>query len=186
MSRIVFVHGVAQQTKNPDLLETAWLEALNAGLAGIAESGTNDPVDASDVSMAYWARLFNPEGAQGPADVELEDWDAATRRVADELVLEWLKHAAAAEEAELATRGAQALAELQQAESSPGEAQGAPEVVRVGLNLLGRLRFTSRVAFPITAHLMRRSLYQVAAYLSDDDIRRRHPETLPPTATSPP
>lgn len=172
LGRVVFVHGVAQQNRDPESLREGWRASLNRGLGAVVEAGSPVALATDDVRMAFWGRLFVPAGAQGPAEADPAQWDSATRAVAEELALEWLAHAADAEEVDLRVSGREALDELE-APAPAGEGQGLLAPVRRALELVGRLRLTERVAFPAAARVMRASLYQVAAYLSDDDVRER-------------
>jgi hypothetical protein len=58
MSRIVAVHGIAQQRKGPDTIATEWLPAMKDGMA-IAGYGV---IEASDLKVAFYGDLFRPVG----------------------------------------------------------------------------------------------------------------------------
>lgn len=170
MARVVFVHGIAQQNKDPDRLCESWRTMLNAGLASIATATTSVALARDDVAMVFWGRLFAPAGAQGAGDTDPDSWDPQVVEVAEQLATLWLQHATVADQLELRTAGDEALDELR-APAAVGEEQGPGAVVRRAVELAGRMRMTSHVAFPAMARVMRRSLHQVAVYLSDQEVR---------------
>ena len=98
MAEIVLVHGIDQQQKSADKLESAWLPAL-AG--GIRDGGFPEVADriwrnagkpgSIDTRMAFYGNLFLAPGQQGddPGDFSPEE-----AQFAEALAVEWLKHVA--------------------------------------------------------------------------------------------
>ncbi|MEO6563407.1 MAG: hypothetical protein ABIN99_10250 [Nitrosospira sp.] len=92
------MHGIDQQQKSADKLESAWLPAL-AG--GIRDAGFADVADriwrnagkpgSIETRMAFYGGLFLAPGQQGDDPGELNSEEA---RFAQVLALEWLKHVA--------------------------------------------------------------------------------------------
>lgn len=91
MTRIVLVHGIAQQFKGAQTLLADWYPALADGLALAGAS-----VDRAEVAMAFYGELFRPAGHRGLGLPELDASD-----VTDELelavLLSWWEAAARAE-----------------------------------------------------------------------------------------
>jgi hypothetical protein len=98
MPRIVLVHGIAQEQKTADGLETEWLPALAGGIrvAGYPEIADRVWRDRSgprgiDARMAFYGHLFLRPGQQGDEPGELTEEEEA---LADKVGREWLSRAA--------------------------------------------------------------------------------------------
>lgn len=89
MSRIVLVHGIAQEFKGAHTLLAEWFPSLLDGLGPQAAS----LVDRADVSMAFYGDLFRPTGHRGLGTPELTASDVEDGIEAD-LLLRWWEAAA--------------------------------------------------------------------------------------------
>ncbi|MFE0377886.1 hypothetical protein ACFW1M_20380 [Streptomyces inhibens] len=89
MTRIVLVHGIAQQFKGADTLLADWYPALSDGLS-LASGGR---VPRHEVSMAFYGDLFRPAGHRGLGIPDLDASDAEDG-LERELLLQWWKFAA--------------------------------------------------------------------------------------------
>lgn len=69
MSRVVLVHGIAQQYRGP---ESIWATCAPALRDGVRFAGS--VLDPGDVSVAFYGDLFGPRGARSP---DLPDYDAS-------------------------------------------------------------------------------------------------------------
>ncbi|MEU8433078.1 hypothetical protein AB0F18_09190 [Streptomyces sp. NPDC029216] len=89
MSRIVFVHGIAQETVGPESLLAEWYPALCDGLV---LAGGEKPA-REEVAMAFYGDLFRKAGHRGLGTPELDasDVEEGTER---ELLLQWWEYAA--------------------------------------------------------------------------------------------
>ncbi|NUQ99078.1 MAG: hypothetical protein HOY79_21825 [Streptomyces sp.] len=88
MTRVVLVHGIAQQLKGPHTLLADWYPSLSDGatLAGAV-------LEPQDVSMAFYGDLFRPSGHRGLGVPELEAADVE-EGLERELLLAWWQEAA--------------------------------------------------------------------------------------------
>lgn len=91
MTRVVLVHGIAQQHKGPHTLLTDWYPALHDG---VTLSGATLPRE--DVGMAFYGDLFRPPGHRGAGEPELDASDVEAGLEQD-LLLAWWEAAARAE-----------------------------------------------------------------------------------------
>ncbi|MGW3244437.1 hypothetical protein [Streptomyces sp. NPDC001070] len=89
MSRIVLVHGIAQQVKGPQTLLSDWYPALCDGLHTAGAGITLD-----DVAMAFYGDLFRPSGHRGLGMPELDASDVEDGLERD-LLIAWWERAAA-------------------------------------------------------------------------------------------
>ncbi|WP_399087899.1 hypothetical protein ACGH2B_12155 [Streptomyces sp. BBFR2] len=89
MTRIVLVHGIAQQFKGAETLSADWYPALSDGV-GLASGKRIAP---SEVSMAFYGDLFRPAGHRG---IGIPDLDATDIQgdIESELLWEWWKFTA--------------------------------------------------------------------------------------------
>jgi hypothetical protein len=98
MAEIVLVHGIDQQQKSADMLESQWLPSLAGGVraAGFADVADRIWRDASkpgsiETRMAFYGGLFLTPGQQGDDPGEFSAEEAT---FAEALAIEWLKHVA--------------------------------------------------------------------------------------------
>ncbi|MFD9353130.1 hypothetical protein [Streptomyces sp. NPDC060031] len=89
MTRIVFVHGIAQETGGPQTLLADWYPALLDGLTLGAGTG----IPREEVSMAFYGDLFRHAGHRGPGTPELDAGDVEDC-IERELLLQWWESAA--------------------------------------------------------------------------------------------
>ncbi|MFF4269596.1 hypothetical protein [Streptomyces sp. NPDC001536] len=91
MTRLVLVHGIAQQHKGPHSLLADWYPAFADGLTlagAVPERG--------DVTMAFYGDLFRASGHRGLGEPELDAFDVEDG-IERELLLAWWEEAARAE-----------------------------------------------------------------------------------------
>jgi hypothetical protein len=92
MTRVVLVHGIAQEIKGEESLLGEWYPALRDGLARAGAA----PVDRAEVSMAFWGHVFRPAGYRALGLPLLDAFDVE-HGLEEELLLGWWEAAAAAE-----------------------------------------------------------------------------------------
>jgi len=149
VSRIVLVHGIAQQYKGP---ESLWAECAPALCDGVRFAG--EAVDPRDLSIAFYGDLFRPAGARSP---DLPDYDAADvdHVFERELLHTWWREAAKREP------------------TVPGPTTSTrtrtPQWVQRAIYALSGSRYFGG----LTERALVGSLKQVRCYLTEDDIRRR-------------
>ncbi|MEU3711872.1 hypothetical protein [Streptomyces catenulae] len=92
MTRIVLVHGIAQQFKGPETLLADWYPALSDGVSLASDTR----IARHQVSMAFYGDLFRPAGHRG---IGMPDLDASDVQddIERELLLQWWKFTAARE-----------------------------------------------------------------------------------------
>lgn len=173
MAEIVLVHGIDQQQKSADKLESDWLPALAGGVRG---SGFTDVADriwrsrgtpgSIDTRMAFYGSLFLPPGQQGG---EPAAFTPAEAQFAQALAVEWLKHVAErATKPKTQETGERELAYVSQ---QMGTEQGAGSVVRSAIGSLARISWFAPLGMGFAERFVNRSLAQVTRYLTDDAIR---------------
>ncbi|MET9558613.1 hypothetical protein [Streptomyces sp. NPDC006645] len=148
MTRVVLVHGIAQEMKGPETLLADWYPALSDGLALAA----GPPVARDDVSMAFYGDLFRPAGHRGLGTPELDASDVQDG-IERELLLQWWQSAAA-----LDTRvaGPDAQARLR-----------TPLLVQRALNALSHSSFFAG----LSERMMISSARQVRRYFTEPAVR---------------
>jgi hypothetical protein len=170
MATIVLVHGIAQEQKAADTLESEWLPALAGGVRlaeypEIADRLWRDR--AIDVRMAFYGSQFLKRDQQGEDPGNLDEAEAA---LAEQLAMEWLERAA--EQASRPQDKATAARELAYVRGEVGaEEAGSGAVLRSAINALARLRWFAPYGFAFAARFIVKSLAQVTRYLSDEEIR---------------
>ncbi|MFE2639611.1 hypothetical protein ACFXKX_22965 [Streptomyces scopuliridis] len=92
MTRVVLVHGIAQEVKGPETLLADWYPALSDGLALAADRH----VERGEVSMAFYGDLFRPVGHRGLGAPELDASDLQ-EGLERELLLQWWRSASTLE-----------------------------------------------------------------------------------------
>ena len=92
MTRVVLVHGIAQQVEGPQSLLDHWYPKLCDGLI-LAD---HPVVPADEVTMAFYGDLFRPAGhrAVGVPDLDASDVEVGLE---EDLLLQWWEAAAAVE-----------------------------------------------------------------------------------------
>lgn len=178
MADIVLVHGIAQENKNAEELEQAWLPTLAkgvvaAGFPNIAhriwsfEEGRGD----IDVRMAFYGDLFKEAGQQGSGSGPLNDPE-----LAEQLAVEWLKHAAA--RATNNDQRALARRELNLMQGDVAGAQGPREVARVAVKSLCKVRWFAPYGMSFAENFVWDALSQVTNYMTDEAIRQDAKDTV--------
>jgi pimeloyl-ACP methyl ester carboxylesterase len=147
MTRIVLVHGIAQEFKGPRTLLADWYPALSDGL-GLA--GTQ--VQQHEVSVAFYGDLFRPVGHRG---IGIPDLDASDVRndLERELLLLWWE-GASRQEPQVA--GPDAITRLR-----------TPHLVQRALDALSHSSFFAG----LSERLMISSARQVRRYFTEPEVR---------------
>ncbi|MFF7934810.1 hypothetical protein [Streptomyces sp. NPDC007940] len=91
MTRLVLVHGIAQQYKGPHSLIADWYPALADGV-----TSTGATLERRDVTMAFYGDLFRLTGHRGLGEPELDASDVE-EGLEQDLLLAWWAEAARAE-----------------------------------------------------------------------------------------
>ncbi|MFH9068108.1 hypothetical protein [Streptomyces alboflavus] len=148
MTRIVLVHGIAQQFKGPDSLLADWYPALSDGIT----LGSGERIASHQVSMAFYGDLFRPSGHRG---IGIPDLDASDVRdgLERDLLLEWWQAAAAQEDR---VPGPDAPARLR-----------TPALVQRALNALSHSSFFAG----LSERMLIFSARQVRMYFTQPEIR---------------
>ncbi|MFI6144227.1 hypothetical protein [Streptomyces sp. NPDC051109] len=148
MSRIVLVHGIAQEVLGPETLLTEWCPALADGLTLAGHPG----VPREDVSMAFYGDLFRPAGHRGLGTPELDAGDVEDG-IERELLLRWWEHAAT----------------LETRVSGPGDRTRlrTPHLVQRALDALSHSAFFAGIG----ERLMIGAVRQVRRYFTEPELR---------------
>lgn len=173
MAEIVLVHGIDQQQKSADQLESEWLPALAGGVRVAEFPDVADRIwrDAGkpgkiETRMAFYGNLFLVPGQQGNA---LTEFTQDQKEFAEALALEWLKHAA-----ERATRENTrlcAVRELAFVTNQMGEEQGVRRHVRSAINSLAKIPGVAPCGMGFAERFINRALAQVTTYFTSGKIR---------------
>ena len=173
MAEIVLVHGIDQQQKSADKLESAWLPALaggirDAGFADVADSIWRNAGKPGSIEtrMAFYGGLFLAPGQQGDDPGEFNSEEA---RFAQVLALEWLKHVA--ERATKQKTRDTGERELAYVTGQMGTEQGAGSIVRSAVGGLGKISWFAPFGMGFAERFVNRSLAQVTRYLTSESIR---------------
>ncbi|MGV9455128.1 hypothetical protein [Streptomyces sp. NPDC003635] len=145
MTRVVLVHGIAQQYKGAETLLTDWFPALRDGMAPLG-------ITRDDVTMAFYGDLFRPVGHRASGDPELDATDVQ-EGLERELLLAWW----------------QAAAEVESRVAGPGVAARGrtPYVLQRALDALSHSSFFSGVG----ERLMIRDARHVRRYFTEPAVR---------------
>jgi hypothetical protein len=173
MAEIVLVHGIDQQQKTADKLESEWLPALAggvrvAGFPGLADRIWRDAAKPGGIEtrMAFYGYLFLAPGQQGddPGDFTTEEAE-----LVEALALEWLKRTAARSTKEkVRETGGRELAYVTR---EMGAEQGVGNVVRSAINSLTKIPWFAPFGMGFAERFVRRALAQVTRYFTDGRIR---------------
>lgn len=173
MAEIVLVHGIDQQQKSADILESQWLPCLAGGVrtAGYPEVAdriwrhANDP-GSIETRMAFYGSPFLAPGQQGDDPGE---FTAEESEFAEVLAMEWLKRAAErATKAKVREIGGR---ELAYATNQMSAEQGAGSVVRSAIGSLAKISWFAPFGMGFAARFVNRSLAQVTRYFTSEEIR---------------
>jgi hypothetical protein len=173
MADIVLVHGIDQQQKSSDKLESEWIPALAGGVrvAGFPDIADRIWRDAAkpggiETRMAFYGSLFLVHGQQGDDPGDFTTEEAA---LAESLALEWLKRTAAQATKEKIRENAGR--ELVYVTHQMGAEQGVGNVVRTGISSLAKIPWFAPFGMGFAQRFVRRSLAQVTRYFTDETIR---------------
>jgi hypothetical protein len=172
LSTIVLVHGIAQEHRSADELESEWLPALAGGLRlagypGLADRLWRDRAPGGlQARMAFYGDCFRQPGRMGGADVQFTGQQAD---LAEGLARAWLERAAA--DASNPRERAEAAAELARVCEPPGQTQGPGAVQRNVIAALARVRWFAPFGMALAERFVRRALAQVTGYLTDERVR---------------
>ncbi len=153
MSKIVGIHGIAQQYRGPYDLADVWLAGVRNGLFAAGHDDVARALSPGDLRVAFFGDLFRPPGTMAATDPPYTASDI--RSDLERNLLTALYNAAVAEDPEL---------------GKPTAAMGAGAVsVQFMLTRLARSKTFTRVA----QRAFIRNLKQVTAFLGDPDVRQR-------------
>lgn len=148
MTRIVGIHGIAQQVTGPEVLRATWAPALRDGvtLAGLEPSGE------TDLEIVFYGDLFRTQGGKavgGPPYVAADVQEGFER----ELLEAWWAEAAAGD---VAVPGPGATTKLR-----------TPRTAQRALHALSQSHFFAGLAERVIVRFIK----QVHAYLDDGSVR---------------
>jgi hypothetical protein len=173
MAEIILVHGIDQQQKPADKLESEWIPALAggvrvAGFPTIADRIWRDAAKPGGIEtrMASYGHLFLAPGQQGddPGDLTADE-----AKLAETLALEWLNRAATQATKENIRQNARR--ELAYVNHQMGAEQGSGKFVRSAIGGLAKIPWFAPFGMGFAERFVRRSLGQVTRYLTDETIR---------------
>jgi hypothetical protein len=150
MARIVGVHGIAQQTRGPEVLRDRWGSALRDG---VFLSGAQPP-DEADLVVAFYGDLFRAKGGKAAGGPPYSAIDVG-EGFETELLEAWWAEAAASDDAVPAP------------DRTNKTKLRTPRTVQRALNGLSQSRFFAG----LTERLIIGFIKQVRAYLTDDSVR---------------
>jgi hypothetical protein len=173
MAEIILVHGIDQQQKPADKLESEWIPALAGGVrvAGFPTIADRIWRDAGkpggiETRMASYGHLFLARGQQGddPGDFTTDE-----AKLAESLAHEWLNRAATQATKEKVREDA--ARELAYVNHEMGAEQGIGKFVRSAIGSLAKIPWFAPFGMGFAERFVRRSLAQVTRYLTDEMIR---------------
>jgi hypothetical protein len=173
MAEIVLVHGIDQQQKSADMLESQWSPCLaggvrTAGFSDVADRIWRDAHNPGSIEtrMAFYGSLFLAPGRQGD---DPGKFTAEESEFAEALALEWLKRAAQrATKAKVREVGGREIAYVTRQMSAE---QGARSVARIAIDCLAKISWFAPFGMGFAERFVNRSLAQVTRYFTNDEIR---------------
>lgn len=175
MAEIVLVHGIGQEQRAADTLESLWLPNLAGGVRAAGHPGLADALwrDARpgtpNARMAFYADLFAKPGQQGSGELDLAS--AEQRELANSLLAQLVENAAFRSANPTDRREAEQA--LHQVRGDLADPQGIGTMIRPLVNALVRIGPFARLGFAVAEKLLVTTLREVTLYLTDDDIRQR-------------
>lgn len=148
MTRVVLVHGIAQELNGPQTLLADWYPALSDGLTLAA----GPQVARDEISMAFYGDLFRTAGHRGLGAPELDASDVQDG-LERELLLQWWESAS---DLETRVAGPAAQARLR-----------TPLLVQRALNALSHSSFFAG----LSERMMISSARQVRRYFTEPEVR---------------
>ena len=173
MAEIVLVHGIDQQQKSADRLESEWLPSLAGGVRVAGFSAIADHIwrnagrpGSIESRMAFYGDRFLVSGQQGD---DPGDFTSQEAEFAEALAEEWLKHAAArATRERVRATGVRELAYISQ---GMGAEQGVGNVVRSAVGSLAKISWFAPFGMAFGERFVKRALAQVTRYFTNETIR---------------
>ena len=176
MAEIILVHGIGQEHKSADTVESEYLPNLAGGvrLAGYPECAdriwrAGRPGD--DIArVAFYGDFFRRADQQGD-DADLVGLTSEQAALAEELLIEWTQRYA-----ERATDpGDREHAEraLQYVRGDLADRQGLLAGLRPVLRFLSRTRPLAKLGETFAGRVLRTAIVQVSRYLTEDELRAR-------------
>lgn len=148
MTRIVGIHGIAQELKGPNSLASAWSGPLQDGV----KLGGGPELADTDISVAFYGDLFRTRGAKAIGEPR---YSAADLRDPDEqeLLFQWWQEASRVDPAVVSPTGATKIR--------------TPRTIQRALNALSNSKFFAGLSERLLIGLIK----QVHLYLTDTKIR---------------
>jgi hypothetical protein len=176
MAEVILIHGIAQEQRQADDLEAAWLPALAGGVRAAGHPDLADRLwrhgpqaGGIDVRMAAYGDLFLRPGSQG-GDDDLADLSPDQQTLAATLAEEWLDRAATRDGHPDQPTAATQLAYR----SLNHEDQGLrEEAARAVLNGTARLKWFAPLGMAFAQRFVNKSLRQVTGYLTEPDLHEQ-------------
>ncbi len=170
MAEIVLVHGIGQEQRSADLLESQWAPSLAGGVraAGYTELADSLWRDARPgrVRMAFYADLFRRADQQGDG-TRLET--AEQQLVFDALLAEVVGHAADRADTPADRREADQARHLLAGDVP--DRQGLGALARPLLNAVLRIGPFARLGHAVAERFLVSALRQATRYLTEDELR---------------
>jgi hypothetical protein len=174
MAEVILIHGIAQEQRQADDLESVWLPALAGGVRAAGHPDLADrlwrhgpPAGGIEVRMAAYGDLFLPPDSQG-GDDNLTDLPTEQQALAAALAAEWLDRAATRDGHPDQPTAATQLAYLDTGHEDQGLRE---EAARTVLNGAARLKWFAPLGMAFAQRFLNKSLRQVTGYLTDPDLR---------------
>ncbi len=176
MAEIVLVHGIGQEQKSPDTVESEYLPNLAGGvrLAGYPECADRiwraSPPGDDVARVAFYGDLFRRADQQGE-ESDLAELTAEQAALAEQLLTEWTQQFAG----RATDPGDRQHAEraLQHARGGLADPQGLRAGLRPVLRFLSRTRPLAGLGEMIAGRVLRTAIVQVSRYLTEDALRAR-------------
>jgi hypothetical protein len=174
MAEVILIHDIAQEQRQADDLEAAWLPALAGGVRAAGQPDLADrlwrqrpPVGGVEVRMAAYGDLFLPPDSQGDDD-DLTDLSSEQQSLAAALGAEWLDRAATRDGHPDQRAAATHQSYLDPTHEDQGLREETPRAI---LNGAARLRWFAPLGMALAQRFVNKSLRQVTGYLTDPDLR---------------
>jgi hypothetical protein len=176
VTEIILVHGIGQEQRSADWLESQWLPSLAGGVRTAGHPELADALwryarpGAPTTRMAYYADLFRRADQQGSAADVVGFSTPDRQRVIDDLLAELIANAGAR------AQGPNDQREVEQAlrvlRGDVPDTQGLGVLARPLLNALLRIGPFARLGHAVAERFLVAALRQVTLYLTDPEIRQ--------------
>ncbi|MFE5757658.1 hypothetical protein ACFQ7I_28800 [Streptomyces massasporeus] len=171
MTSVVLVHGIAQEQKSADLLESEWLPALTGGVRTALGDVTAEAfkvLASRDCRMAFYGDLFLTSDVQGSREAGVDRRQAA---LVEALAMEWLERAALRSSRARNRALAQHELAAMQLAAEEVDVQGPHALARPLLQALARVPWFASLGVGFASRFVIRALRQVTSYFTDEEIR---------------